>query len=108
MNIPLEWAISPAIGKMADKKSTFNYYLVVPFINFSTRKKDSFFTYKSRQKDLEKSLVEISFGRKKINGLVFGKTSKPPFAVKEISRIIEKNIWIKNNCFWQKKLPTSI
>lgn len=67
------------------------YYNTIPLLNLSLKGK-KFFTYRSFEKIPAGSLVLIDFGSKKTKGIVIKKTKKPLYQVKNITKIISKDI----------------
>lgn len=82
-----------------------NYYQIIPLTRISL-KAQPFFTYACEKDISNGSLVEIEFGRKKIKGVVYKKTNRPPFATKKISRIIEKNVIQEQQINLAKKISS--
>jgi primosomal protein N' (replication factor Y) len=79
------------------------YYQVTPLIKIPL-KTNPFFTYQSTTQIPFGSLVEISFGRKKIRGIVLEKIPKPNFKVKKISKILSPETINKNQLEIAKKI----
>ncbi|HHX58624.1 MAG TPA: primosomal protein N' [Candidatus Moranbacteria bacterium] len=70
------------------------FYLVAPSIKLPLAK-SHLFTYSSEQELTVGSHVSISFGFKKITGIIFEKTKRPPYPTKNIS-LIEEGLLTKN------------
>ncbi len=68
-----------------------HYYQVIPLINIASRGK-VFFTYKSRKKIPAGSLAAIEFGKRKIQGVIFKKTGKPAYPVKNMAEVKFKKL----------------
>jgi primosomal protein N' (replication factor Y) len=79
------------------------YYQIIPLIKIPL-KTNPLFTYQSATQIPFGSLVEISFGRKKIRGIVLEKIPKPNFKVKKISKILSPETINKNQLEIAKKI----
>lgn len=74
---------------------SYFYYQIIPITRIAIDH-EPFFTYKSKEKIAFGSLILISFGRKKIKGIVLKEQKKPTFKTKEI-------LAIKTPCLIDKK-----
>ncbi len=64
------------------------YFDIIPLSKIS-RNKPQFFTYSSKENLEIGTLLKISFGRKKIQGIVLKETTRPIFKIKPISKVVK-------------------